>query len=152
MGFLKAFGATRRDITLSGNVSSTVYVYVPEILRDISKGDKFTLECSKKPTRLTSTVTGTAWESARDGDIPVLYRGKPVGFLSDYRVCRAVRKVLDAGLGVRVAAVCKAEGKRRGWPTILALTPSEEGIESQANKRLAELGMQPLPKGRTRTR
>ena len=46
----------------------------------------------------------------------------------------------------------KAEGKKRGWPTICALTPAEDEIEDLANKRLAELGMQPLPKSRTRSR
>ena len=175
MGILKALGAMRKattdgsrpskaempkcrvasstgTITLVGDVSSTVYVYVPERLRGISRGDKFTLECSKKPMRLTSTVTGTEWDSADAGDIPLLYKGRPVGFLSGYRVCRAVQKVLDTGLTVKVTAVCKAEGKKRGWPTICALTPAEDEIEDLANKRLAELGMQPLPKSRTRSR
>ena len=140
----------RRTVILNGKTSSEVYVYIPKALSGISKGDEFALVCSEKPMRMKSTVTGTVWDSAENGDVPLLYKGRPIGFLSGHTVCQSIQRAMDAGLHVIVTAVCKAEGKRRGWPTITVHTPSSTQIEKLANERLSSLGMRQIPSRKSR--
>ena len=127
---------------LEGKCRSEVYVYVPKPLAKMKKGDTFFLSCIDHPMRLRSTVTGTVWDSSRDGGIPLRYAGRPVGFLSGHDICEAIAYSMSLGIKVSVYATVISDAKRRGYPIISACTPPAEDIQAEAlakSKKLAAI-------------
>lgn len=127
---------------LEGKCTSEVYVYIPKPVAKMKKGDTFFLGCIDSPMRLRSTVTGTVWDSDRDGGIPVSYAGRPIGFLSGRDICEAIAYAMDLGIKVSVYATVTSAAGRRGYPIIRACTPPAAEIRTEAlakSKKLASI-------------
>lgn len=109
-----------RRTTVDGEKWNDVYVYDPRPVMKMRKGDRFELECLDRDLRMRSTVTGTVWDSAVNGDVPVAYRGRPIGFLSGRDACRKVRELQAEGRQVFLDARCTSAAGKRGYPLLSA--------------------------------
>lgn len=123
-----------KTLRLDGRETCTVYTYVPKPLAWMERGDEVWLTCDDAPLTLRSTVTGTVWEThgRPDEDVPLLYKGKPIGFLGGGR-SPEIREAIAMGLTVQVRVTCSAKAtKQRPYPMLTAHTPSGRAIRQQA--------------------
>ena len=89
-----------RRTTVDGEKWNDVYVYDPRPVMKMRKGDRF--------------------ELAVNGDVPVAYRGRPIGFLSGRDACRKVRELQAEGRQVFLDARCTSAAGKRGYPLLSA--------------------------------
>lgn len=69
-------------VVLFGNTRRIIYVYDDRPLKDVPKNKAIFLTVCGRDITMRSITTGTVWDSAENGDIPVSYKGKPIGFVS----------------------------------------------------------------------
>ena len=94
----------RGAIQIGGDSEYGVYTYNSEPLKYISDGQVFEVEAYCGECVMVSG-TGTRWDSASDGDVPILYGSQFIGFTSIPK-----DKVIEAakyGYALKFKAVCK---------------------------------------------
>lgn len=69
-------------VVLFGNTRRKIYVYDDRPLKYVPKNKAIFLTVCGRDITMRSITTGTVWNSAENGDIPVSYKGKPIGFIS----------------------------------------------------------------------
>lgn len=97
-----------------------VYVYDGKPLRGISSGQEFYAEVVTRPTKLRSTLTGTTWNTKRDGGVALAVDGRVFGATRTYEV--TFRKLASAGGPVRVR-MRRSGTYAKGIPTVEMLLP-----------------------------
>ena len=97
-----------------------VYVYDGKPLRGISSGQEFYAEVVTRPTNLRSTLTGTTWNTKRDGGVALAVDGHVFGATRTYEV--TFRKLASAGGPVRVR-MRRSGTYAKGIPTVEMLLP-----------------------------
>jgi hypothetical protein len=99
------------EVIVSGDHERTIYTYSSEPLRKIRKGQIVTVEAFRGDAVMTSTETGTRWDTRTDGDTVILYNGIPFGFSSIPK-----EKVMEAAkLGYALKFKSKCYGMLEGY-------------------------------------
>ena len=107
--------------------TAQVYVYDGAPLKSVKKGEQIRLSAVKGNITMESTLTGTVWSSKDDGDIPLAYKGKLIGFTPGaYDV---VKLLLHRGHTVSFTAKCTGM-YAKGIPNLEVLLPSKEELNA----------------------
>jgi hypothetical protein len=122
-------------IALSGGVRRRIYVYDDVPLNGMESNHAFYLDLMGRDISLRSVTTGGMWNSARQGDVPLSYHGRPVGFLN----VKSYPKLKKAARLRRIQI-------RAVWPggivsnvmRVVALMPSTKAVENVIEKILGE--------------
>lgn len=107
--------------TVEGShAEGVVYVYDGRPLRGISNGQEFYAEVVTRPTKLRSTLTGTTWNTKRDGGVALAVDGRVFGATRAYE--STFRKLASVGGPVRVRMM-RSGTYARDIPTVEMLLP-----------------------------
>ena len=112
--------------TVEGShASDGVYVYDGRPLRGISSGQEFYAEVVTRPTKLRSTLTGTTWNTKRDGGVALAVDGHVFGATMAYE--STFRKLASVGGPVRVR-MRRSGTYAKGIPTVEMLLPDSAAM------------------------
>lgn len=114
-------------IHLEGDRVATAYIYDGRPLKKIKEGEVFSLDTIPTHVTIRSTLTGGTWSSLNDDGIPLGYGGRPVGFTNGS--CDDIRKLLDMGYAVTIAARCNGMYDK-GIPDVVVMLPPREEIRA----------------------
>lgn len=116
---MKNYESTQHARTMTGTIEYRVFVYDARPLRGIPVNTKFNAEIIRQRVTLTSTLTGTEYDTA-DGGYALARFGQVFGTLPNEELCR----YLDQHNSDYIECIWHEwYDKAHGFPSIVALAP-----------------------------
>lgn len=119
------------DVPVPAEREYTVFAYAGTPLKAVPRGTMFTAEIVYRRVKLTSTLTGTEWDSEKEGGLALAYAGTPFGFIGDRRLCDWIRHK-----GARHIDARWSKWYDRGIPEVVVYGPNITAVSQREEREL----------------